>query len=134
MGAYICNTLGTTVDEIAAINFALSPPLGFAGAPGFRTFATVRQLSNPQSLAAPGDAAVETLSALATTAKGSGNQFFADADLPCPPCPMTVQAIPSVLLVTYPAAGQIATFDIMSSALFGTFPAAGTALYAYYDQ
>ena len=126
MGAYIANSTGTTVENRGATAFGLSPQPGFQGQPGFRTFSTVAVYStNTLGGASPADCSVDAMSGLPTTK--SDNKFFAKADI-------QGGSVPSVLLVSYPAAGRVAAYDLNTPTLLGTVQVSGSLLYSYYDQ
>jgi len=127
MGAYVVNSLGNDVTQLAATNFGLNPVPGFPGPPGFRTLTVSSQFSAPQ-LGAPGDATIENLSALSVPPQTGDQKWRAKADIGAG------QGVPSVLLVTYPASGQVAAFDINTGGLFGSVAAPGTLLFSHYDQ
>jgi hypothetical protein len=126
MGCYVASSLGTTVEERSAIAFGLSPVPGFQGPPGFRTFGTTAVFATNQIVGSPGDAVVENLSALGLDI--TDNKSFSDADFAPNP------GVPSVLMVSYPAAGQVAAYDLTSGAFFGSVAVPGTLMYSYYDQ
>jgi YVTN family beta-propeller protein len=126
MGAYIANSLGTTIENRGATNFGLSPTPGFQGPPGFRTFSTVATYSTSALAGGPSDVTIENMTALSQASGPS--KALAKADIP------GVSGVPSVLLVTYPAAGQVAAYDLPTGTFFGSVPVPGSALYTYYDQ
>lgn len=127
-GAYIANTTGTTIQHLALVNFGLSPPPGFPGVPEFRTFQIVNSYSTNTLTGAPGDVTIENLSGLSVPPLVGDNKVGASADLG------GGSGVPSVLMVSYPAAGRVAAYDLPTGALFGSVATPGSAIYSYYDQ
>jgi hypothetical protein len=130
-GCFVANSTGTTVDEIILTNFTLSPPPGFPGQPGQRTYITNKQFQATQvpglsSTSRPTDATVETMSGKGVPQVGN-NKAAAD--------PAVGGGAPSVVLVSYPSAGVVAAFAYDSPILLGSASVPGCDfLHSYYDQ
>ena len=66
-GVFVANSQGTTVDELTMFQFALSPPPGIQGLPGFRRFQinkSYNALSVGTGSASPTDASIDNQSGL----------------------------------------------------------------------
>lgn len=134
-GCFVANTLGNEVSELTLFNFTLSPPPGFPGPPGRREF-HIKKSYNGFAVpgvnnATPGDAAVDNHSGLYNVFAVGINNNKGIVD----PVFTGSGATPSVVLVSFPAAGVVAAFDYGSPTLFTSISVPGAdQLVTYYDQ
>ncbi len=129
-GCFIANTQGTRVDELTMQNFTLSPPPNFPGPAGMRTYRILKTLdvSNVAGFnnARPSDVTIDNFSGVPQAA--ANNKALAD--------PAFGMGIPSVVLVSYPSVGLVASFTFGSG---GTFLAQASVpgcdfMQSYFDQ
>jgi DNA-binding beta-propeller fold protein YncE len=133
-GAFIANTTSNRVDELTMQNFTLSPPPNFPGPPGTRTYRILKSL-NATGLgavgnASPSDATIDNFSGIYNFCAFGNNNNKALAD------PAQGGGIPSVVLVSYPAAGLVVTFTYGSGGIVlssASVPGCDF-LQSYYDQ
>lgn len=130
-GCFVANSTGGTVDEVILQNFTLSPPPGFPGPPGIRDYVINKQYQVTSvpglgTSARPSDATIDVMSGKGVPQVGN-NKAAAD--------PAVGGGVPSVVLVSYPAAGIVAAFDYVSPIVRGSASIPGCDfLQAYYDQ
>lgn len=132
-GGYVVNSQGTTVDEFTMFNFVLSPPPGFPGPPGRRDFHVLKAFSSASlgigQLVSPSSAVLETHTGLynVNVAGITNNKGACD--------PSAGGGVPSLVLVSYPAAGLVAGFDAQAPTLLSTVSVPGCDFLAtYYTQ
>ena len=133
-GCFIANTQGARVDELTMQNFTLSPPPNFPGPAGMRTYRVLKSL-DPSSLpgfngARPTDVCIDNFSGLYNFCANGNNNNKALAD------PAFGGGIPSVVLVSYPSVGLVASFTFGSGGTFlGSSSVPGCDfMQTYYDQ
>ncbi|MSR75923.1 MAG: hypothetical protein EXS14_10695 [Planctomycetes bacterium] len=133
-GCFVANSGGTTVNQLCLNNFTLGPAPNFPGPPGTRTYQNVMTFdgsSNPNiGTAHPSDVTVDNHSGLfnINVAGLSNNKFACD--------PSGGGGVPSVILVSYPSAGRVASFSytVGNTLLSSTTVPGCDFLQSYYDQ
>jgi DNA-binding beta-propeller fold protein YncE len=130
-GCYIANTLGDRVDELTLQNFTLSPPPGFPGPAGQRTFRVQKSYisAGPVAGAPPSDVSIDTFSGLYNVGALGINNSKGLND------PAAGAGVPTFVIVSYPSLGLVGVWDYRSPVLRSTASVPGCdILQSYYDQ
>lgn len=131
-GCFIANSAGTTVDELTMFNFLLEAPPGFPSPPPRRDHHILKSYASQQvgnNLGSPSDVSIDNHSGLFNSLVIGLTDDKGVCD------PSIGNGVPSVVLVSYPAAGIVASFNAAAPQAIASASVPGCDfLQSFYDQ
>jgi hypothetical protein len=125
-GCFVANSIGSNVDILYLSFFTLSPPPGFPGPAGTRTFIKSTVASQ---FSGPADISIDNMSGMYNFNVVGFTNNKATCD------PSLGAGVPSVIVVAYPSIGMCVAYDYNSPAFFAEVSVPGCDFtQAYFDQ